>query len=115
MRTSDRLLKDGEEHVVELRVEAGDRVDRMALGASALERGVLVGRADRCASILTASRISRVHVLVIAIDGQVVAVDTGSTNGVFRDPEAKVRARVVVLSRGEQAALVDEDASVSVR
>jgi hypothetical protein len=115
LRTSDALVGPDEEQVAELRVRAGERLDRMALGSSALKRGVLVGRSDRCASVLTASIISRVHVLVIEIDGEVVGVDTASTGGTFRDREATVQARVVMLSRGERAALVNEHSSVSVR
>ena len=115
LRTSDRLVAPGEEQLAELRVRFRDRVERLALGKSALDRGVLVGRSDRCASILTDSMISRVHVLVIACDGEVVAVDTASTGGTYRDHEARVPARVVLLSQGERAALANEHASVSLR
>jgi hypothetical protein len=55
--------------------------------ASELDRGVLVGRLPRCVdggvpSVLSA-QISRVHVAIFREADRVVALDTGSTNGMF--------------------------------
>jgi hypothetical protein len=65
---------------------------RLAVGASALRRGLLLGRYDRCDNsgvpVLQDPYVSRIHVLVAEIDGQVYAIDTGSKNGLFRDHQA---------------------------
>lgn len=59
-----------------------------AFGISALQRGVLIGRYDRCVlgwqdEFSADDSISRVHLLLILIEGQLYAVDAASTNGVF--------------------------------
>jgi hypothetical protein len=55
------------------------------LGARALEQGVLIGRYERCDTaglrLLSVPSLSRVHLLVIELDGALHAVDTASTNG----------------------------------
>ncbi len=55
------------------------------LGARAAHRGVLLGRYDRCATaglpVLVDSALSRVHLLVLELDGSLYAIDTASRNG----------------------------------
>ena len=57
----------------------------LRLGVHAAERGVLLGRYDRCDTagfpVLSDSSLSRVHALVIELDGALYAVDTASKNG----------------------------------
>jgi len=57
------------------------------LGAAAASRGVLVGRYLRCATSIigdgSQATVSRVHLLVILLDGALYAVDTASSNGTF--------------------------------
>lgn len=64
------------------------------LGDKALRGGVLLGRYDRCDNaglpVLSDHRISRVHTLLMLIDGAVHAIDTASTNGIwFRGAEIR--------------------------
>lgn len=56
---------------------------RRVVGASYLDRGILVGRYSRCDVGLAAdsSRLSRVHLLLVRDHGEVLAVDTASLNG----------------------------------
>ncbi|AKT39110.1 FHA domain-containing protein [Chondromyces crocatus] len=50
-----------------------------------LERGVLVGRYERCGLEIKAEpEISRVHGLLVKIGGEVWAIDAASTNGLWR-------------------------------
>lgn len=61
----------------------GERV-RISVGQRALRAGVLVGRADKCDAGLRALltiRVSRVHAVVIEIDGRIMLYDCASTNG----------------------------------
>jgi hypothetical protein len=64
----------------------GERV-RIAVGRPSLRAGVLVGRADKCTDEglrpLLTIRVSRVHVVVIEVDGKTMLYDCASTNGVF--------------------------------
>lgn len=66
---------------------ASGRSEALAVGASAVRTGVLVGRYERCdthgAKVLAHHGISRVHVLVLDVDGVLYAIDTGSTNGIY--------------------------------
>ncbi len=64
---------------------AGETV--YALGASQLERGVLVGRYARCDVDGTvfphAEAVSRVHLLLLREGDDVIAIDVASTNGIL--------------------------------
>lgn len=93
MVRADRLREPGEPVVACLTLGAGALAHRLELGASALERGVLLGRYERCAGDPSALEfdVSRVHALVLSVDGEPWLFDAGSTNGVFAG-EAQVRA-----------------------
>ncbi|HVG62543.1 MAG TPA: FHA domain-containing protein [Hyalangium sp.] len=53
-----------------------------------LDRGVLLGRYDRCGIRLADSDgISRVHLLLILSGEEVLAIDTASSNGTWRGPK----------------------------
>jgi hypothetical protein len=81
---------------------AQDR-ERLALTQGALERGVLLGRYTRCNGATWASdEISRVHALVISLDGVVHIADAGSTNGLY---SGKREVKCVPLVPGEPVKL----------
>jgi len=86
-RAVDDLVVPRESPVAELQVRGPNGSHRLPIGASALDDGVLLGRYGRCnGTYLFASdeAISRVHLLLIRLGDDVVAVDTGSTNGTRR-------------------------------
>ena len=83
------LLGDGDEPEIGwgvLRIQHGQYREKRAVTAERLERGILLGRYERCGLVLStaASTISRVHALLLRIGAAVWLVDTASTNGVFR-------------------------------
>jgi hypothetical protein len=55
------------------------------VGTKAFEQGVLLGRDGRCrgARLIVDISVSRVHLLLLRLDGQLLAIDTGSTNGTY--------------------------------
>lgn len=70
----------------ELRVEWAQWSTRHLLSLDHLDRGVLLGRYDRCGVHLSqVNGISRVHLLVVRSGEEVLAIDTASTNGTWRD------------------------------
>jgi hypothetical protein len=59
-----------------------------SVGEAALARGVLVGRAPRCGVFIgDDDRVSRVHAVLLTIDGVTHLIDAGSTNGTWHDGE----------------------------
>ncbi|MFH1811309.1 MAG: FHA domain-containing protein [Pseudomonadota bacterium] len=70
-----------------------DAIQRV-VGQRALDRGILLGRYDRCDVGITdhpESRLSRVHLLVCRHGDDVLAVDTASTNGTqLKDREIRL-------------------------
>lgn len=89
------LFGDGEEPEIgwgELRVASGPHRERRTISAERLEQGVLIGRYQRCGlQIAGFDRVSRVHLLLVRIGGEVWAIDTASSNGVQRG-DARVSA-----------------------
>ena len=78
-----------------LRLEHRGRKQRHEVSAERLERGVLIGRYERCGLEIRAEpEISRVHALLVKIGVDVWAIDTASTNGVWRGGAA-VEAEVL--------------------
>jgi hypothetical protein len=68
-----------------LRLASGAQKARHPVSAERLERGVLLGRYERCGlTIGGMDSVSRVHLLVVRIGDEVWAIDTASTNGVQR-------------------------------
>ena len=114
MRTNEILLSPGGVRACTLSLASGPRRQRLALGEAALERGVLLGRYSRCDSgdVLSSKNISRIHLLVLRVDDDLLAIDTASSHGVFRADDDQTLARVVRLDAGEIAVLGDGDASV---
>ena len=69
----------------ELRLEWEQWGATYLLSLDQLDRGVLLGRYDRCGVKLSqVDGISRVHLLVIRSGDGVLAIDTASTNGLWR-------------------------------
>jgi hypothetical protein len=98
------LLQSDEMEVGTLVVRSGGGAVRRPVGASTLERGILIGRYARCdvgATFDEDSRLSRVHFLVTREAGEVIGVDTASTNGSFRDK------RSILLERLDEGQLFD--------
>ena len=93
---------------------------QLEVGADALGRGVLLGRYDRChnraTSAVLGTRVSRVHLLLIDIAGDLVAIDLGSSNGTFLlDPEHGflIPLRIGPLAAGQILALASPSTHVS--
>lgn len=77
-----RLCCDDEAPVGRLLLRSGADEIARRVGPSALARGVLVGRYDRCDLGRQATRsLSRVHLLLLQDGDDVLAIDTASTNG----------------------------------
>ena len=62
--------------------QAGDLTSIHAVWSDQLERGILVGRDDRCShGGVDEGNLSRVHLVLLSVDDEVWAIDTASTNG----------------------------------
>lgn len=79
-------LRAGEAPLGELTVTSKHGQLTVAVGPAAARAGVLLGRYARCdnagLAVLETNGVSRVHLLVLDVDGALYAIDTGSTNGV---------------------------------
>ncbi len=65
---------------LKLTTESGSRCFRVSM--EALERGILIGRYARCINLPQEDdNLSRVHLLISMIGGDLIAIDTASTNG----------------------------------
>jgi hypothetical protein len=71
--------------VANVELGAGGRNERFAVHEAEIERGLLVGRYERCQVETHDDKISRVHLLVIRDGSEVWAVDTASSNGTTAD------------------------------
>jgi pSer/pThr/pTyr-binding forkhead associated (FHA) protein len=65
-----------------LTVGLGAESTTLAVQPERLRDGVLVGRSERCDLVVPDAYTSRVHAVVVGIDGVPYLVDTGSGNGV---------------------------------
>jgi pSer/pThr/pTyr-binding forkhead associated (FHA) protein len=94
-------------------VTHGGGCEMIQLGATAAARGVLVGRYERCATSLIRDgghdRVSRVHLLVIELDGALYALDTASTNGTLLGDQ---EVRLVRLQHGLRLGLGGDEVQV---
>ncbi len=90
----------------ELRVVSPSGSVALGLGAEAARRGVLLGRYERCDTaglpVLVDHGLSRVHLLVLEIDGALYGIDTASTNGSWSGQE---RAGCLPLRAGAPVSL----------
>jgi hypothetical protein len=110
-----RLLKAGEEPLGTLRISAEVGVQSLVIGRRAAQQGVLLGRYERCdidgVNVLTHRRISRVHLLVIEIEGRLYAVDTASTHGTWLGKESR-EVRITRMEAGTQLVLGQDFATL---
>lgn len=102
------LVAPDEVATAELVVHGPSEVSRMAIGPSALARGVLIGRYERCDGhglpALASDAISRVHLLVTEVRGAPYAIDLASINGVWCGDQ---RIRSTPLVSGQALKLAD--------
>lgn len=104
------LLEEGERPAGTLHVSTGSTTQALAVGRRALAEGLLLGRYDRCdgdgPAVFTDPKISRVHLLVVAVQDRVYAVDAASTNGIARRGGSE--QRVIALDPGVEVLLGDD-------
>ena len=58
---------------------------RASFDEAALNRGILIGRDERCDLCSKQHTLSRVHAVLVNVDGRPFIVDSGSTNGIDRE------------------------------
>jgi hypothetical protein len=84
-----RLLRRREHSPAGLLTLSGDGpAQAWPVGEAALARGVLVGRSTRCGVRVDDSRVSRVHAVLLTLDGVPHIIDACSTNGLWCGDEA---------------------------
>ena len=88
----------------ELRIELANRKQKNRVSAERLEHGVLIGRYERCGIALSdgQNKVSRVHLLMVRIAGEIWAIDTASTHGLWRD---RHRVGAAVLANPDELTL----------
>lgn len=97
--TFEALIVENEPPAGHLIVRApSEKPVRIPVGAVALRRGILLGRYSRCdqRELFSDNRISRVHALILELDGTPWIFDVGSTNGTSLDGETDLRAQELV-------------------
>ncbi|WNG41262.1 FHA domain-containing protein [Archangium violaceum] len=68
-----------------LRLEGKQKSEEHHISLARLEQGVLLGRYERCGITLAdLDPISRVHLLLVRMGADILAIDTASTNGTWR-------------------------------
>lgn len=104
-----RLVLEDETPQGEIRVRSEAGTTSISIGPTAAREGILFGRYDRCDNeglpLLSHISISRVHLLVVEVGGELYAIDTASTNGVFADGE---EMRVEPLGRDRRLVLGED-------
>jgi len=96
------------ESVATLRLHYGRQRTEIAIAATTLERGILIGRYSRCDlgfDLSCAERLSRVHCLIIQDHDGPVAIDTASSNRMTVDDQ---ELRVIALTDGTHWDLANE-------
>jgi len=107
-------LAGGEPPCGHLVIDAGGDPSRVSVDRDTLVRGLLVGRYARChvnaAAPITHTNVSRVHLLLIEVAGQLAAIDVASSNGSYlvgAGLERLVPFRAAALHPGQAIALAD--------
>ncbi len=100
------LVDEGEPPLGEIRITSNRGVATIVVGQAAARAGVLLGRSRRCDAgrVLSDRSISRVHLLIIEIAGNLFAIDAASYNGVWGDKE---RERATLLELEHPLSLSD--------
>ena len=88
-RTGGALLGKGESRRALLELADASAREIWPVGDRAMSNGILLGRYERCdghgSRILARRGISRVHAVILAVDGAPHVIDLGSTNGTWID------------------------------
>ena len=73
--------------VASLELFSGDNYVNQPLDSAMLSTGILIGRYTRCDKafqpFLTINSISRIHSLIVEVEGRMYIIDTASTNGTY--------------------------------
>lgn len=111
------LMHDAEPPLGTLSFTAHGSSQRIAVGARALDRGIMVGRYERCAAslALASSSVSRVHALVVRIGGDVYALDIASTNGCWPPSTQSAEKAPTVFALRDHPELALGDGNVVMR
>jgi len=84
-------------------LELGKHREKYRLSRESLDRGVLLGRYERCAiPALELGRVSRVHLLLVRVGEEVLAIDTASTNGTWNGGK---KVETLLLGESDQLSL----------
>jgi hypothetical protein len=92
----------------ELEITSRDRRVTFAVGEEALRDGVLLGRYARCdaaAGVAEDNSMSRVHLLIVHVDDQLLAIDTASSRGTRVPGNDTDHVRVAVIDRDTELVL----------
>jgi hypothetical protein len=104
------LIAEDDLEVGQIAVTAEGKAQRIAVGERAVEAGILLGRYERCdthgASVVAHHGVSRVHLLLLQVAGDVYAIDTGSTNGTFRGGPGASDAEVRIVKLEDDTQLI---------
>jgi hypothetical protein len=105
--TSVRLAQGGASGTLE--ICSKERSVTFSVGEDALRDGVLLGRYARCdaaAGVAEDNSMSRVHLLIVHVDNQLLAIDTASSRGTRVSGAAETEpVRVVALDRDVELVL----------
>jgi hypothetical protein len=107
-------LAGGEPPAGHLVLDSGGDQSRVPVGQGTLSRGLLIGRYARChvnaGAAIADIRVSRVHLLLIDVAGQLLAIDLASSNGSYllgAGLAPVVGFRAAAFNPGEVIALAD--------
>jgi hypothetical protein len=89
-----RALRMGGEVIGVLQLDLGELRAHVPVTDVGLERGVLLGRADRCDAGGRFAGLSRIHALLVARDGEVWLYDASSHNGLAVEGRPVTRCRL---------------------
>jgi hypothetical protein len=108
LRSDEALLGDGEKAVGTLDLIGEREVRRLPVGASAVRRGILLGRYARCdsADLFDDPCISRTHLLLLRVGDTLLGIDTASTEGCRIETAGARPRRLAAASVGEGATVI---------
>jgi hypothetical protein len=104
MSAEEPLLAPDEQPLGKLEMRTDQGVQNLFVGSRASRDGILLGRSERCdgdtRGVMSNNELSRVHLL--AVDQQLYAIDTASTNGTYKDER---EVRIVPFNHGDELLL----------
>jgi hypothetical protein len=103
-----------------VRLESHGTRRALAVGQETLRRGILVGRYERCHTQrgmpILDERVSRVHLMLVELAGQLCAIDLGSSNGSFAIDAVEgcaVALRAAPMVEGQRIGLAGQATTVA--